>query len=154
LKKRTKKLLFVSHLSIRPRKLNEQKFFVSFFQKRNTFLLTCCESIMRVADALVNAAIFGAALLYLLLIALPLEYCVSRGGCQGPELDGFMPAFFFSIIGIPAVIAAIFKCLNWCFPHSTIVRWIKRGVWLLLAALVAAIVVALRLSNKPFPTHP
>lgn len=36
---------------------------------------------------------YFVATLYILLILLPAEYCWQHG-CHGPELDGFMPAFF------------------------------------------------------------
>jgi hypothetical protein len=38
------------------------------------------------------------AIVYILSIVLPAEYCLSHG-CRGPELDGFMPAFLLSPLG-------------------------------------------------------
>lgn len=78
--------------------------------------------------------VFGLALFYIFLIAWPLEYCLSRK-CSGPDLDGFMPAFLFSIIGIPSVIACIFIILKKIWPESMVVRRTEMAVWILLAAV-------------------
>jgi hypothetical protein len=53
------------------------------------------------------------AIVYILSILLPAAYCL-RHGCQGPELDAFMPAFFL----VPAgAIAAGFSLGN-AIQHS------------------------------------
>lgn len=39
--------------------------------------------------------LYFISIVYILLIVLPALYCYQHG-CHGPELDGFMPAFFLT----------------------------------------------------------
>lgn|GEM_PF-3517101 len=89
---------------------------------------------MRLAIGVKNFLVFGFALFYIFLLAWPVEYCLTRK-CSGPDLDAFMPAFMFSIIGIPAVLACIFIILKKIWPESVVVRRTERGVWILLAVV-------------------
>lgn len=49
---------------------------------------------------------YFVAVLYILLLILPAIYCWQHG-CHGPELDGFMPAFFLSPWGTVACAFAL-----------------------------------------------
>jgi hypothetical protein len=51
---------------------------------------------------------YFVTILYILLILLPAFYCL-RHGCRGPELDGFMPAFF---LGPWGAVATAFSLRN------------------------------------------
>jgi len=52
------------------------------------------------------AIAYFVAIVYILLILLPAIYCWQHG-CQGPELDGFMPAFFLGPWGAVATAFAL-----------------------------------------------
>jgi hypothetical protein len=49
---------------------------------------------------------YFVAIVYILLILLPAVYCLQHG-CRGPELDGFMPAFFLGPWGAVATAFAL-----------------------------------------------
>lgn len=51
---------------------------------------------------------YFVAIVYILSILLPSIYCL-RHGCRGPELDGFMPAFF---LGPWGAVATAFSLRN------------------------------------------
>ena len=59
------------------------------------------------------------AIVYILSILLPSLYCFQHG-CHGPELDGFMPAFFLTPVG---TIATAFSL------HNAIQNIRKRHAW-------------------------
>jgi hypothetical protein len=59
------------------------------------------------------------AIVYVLLILLPCIYCLQHR-CTGPDLDGFMPAFFLTPLG---TIATAFSL------HNAIQQIRKRQSW-------------------------
>lgn len=54
---------------------------------------------------------FGAAGIWLLLLIYPSGYCMEHG-CSGPvggqNIDGFIPAFAFAPIGVPALLWSLY----------------------------------------------
>ena len=62
---------------------------------------------------------YFVSIVYILLILLPAIYCLQHG-CKGPELDGFMPAFF---IGPWGAVATAFTL------HNSIQHIRKRHSW-------------------------
>ena len=90
-------------------------------------------------------ASYFIAIIYILLIVWPALYCYQHG-CHGPELDGFMPAFFLTPL---AGIATAFSLANaiqnirkgqswsWLFwPLAIIFSIVLLGVIVLIALVV------------------
>ncbi len=94
-----------------------------------------------------NFMLFGAALIYIVLIAWPLEYCLTRK-CTGSDLDAFMPAFLFSIIGIPAVISAVFIILKTLWPGSTFGPRLEKAAWIALVVVVVGGCICLSFKSQ------
>jgi hypothetical protein len=78
---------------------------------------------------------YFVAILYILLIVSPALYCLQHA-CRGPELDGFMPAFFLS----PWATVATGFCLANSIQH---IRK-KQSAWLFwpLAIIFGIILLA------------
>jgi len=58
---------------------------------------------------------FGAAVIWLLLLIYPTTYCL-QNGCSGPaggqNIDGFLPAFGFAPVGLPALLWSLYILLR------------------------------------------
>jgi hypothetical protein len=66
---------------------------------------------------------------YLFLLIAPSIYCYHHYGCRGAgEGDAFMPAFFFSFIGVPALIGSLIDAIR---------QFKNKNPWRLLYAPIA-----------------
>lgn len=86
------------------------------------------------------AIAYFVATVYILLILLPAVYCIEHG-CHGPELDGFMPAFFLMPWG---AVASAFTLRN------SIQQIRKRQSWSWVFWPLAIIFASLLLATLAF----
>ena len=88
------------------------------------------------------------AIVYVLLIVLPADYCLQHG-CRGPaELDAFLPAFGLTPMGVIATAFALHNAIqnirkktphSWAFwPLAILFAMVLAGAFTVIAWIIVA----------------